>query len=92
MVRDVRLTRRAEKDLDRVPDFIRLKLLRWVRAVELEGLEEVRKIPGYHDEALKGQRQGQRSIKLNRAYRAIYVIKDEEVEFVSVEEVNKHEY
>lgn len=56
------------------------------------GLEEVRKVPGYHDEPLKGQRAGQRSIRLSRAYRAIYEIKSDGVEFVLVEEVNKHEY
>ena len=92
MIFDVRLSRRAEKELDRVPDFIRIKLLRWVRAVELEGLEMVRKIPGYHDEPLKGDRKGQRSVRLNSAYRAIYIVVKGEIEFVSIEEVTKHEY
>ncbi len=41
------------------------------------GLSEVRKVPGYHDEPLKGQRKGQRSIRLSRSYRAIYVIEEE---------------
>lgn len=46
-----------------------------------------------HDEPLKGKRQGQRSIRLNKAYRAIYIINKEGViHFVEVEEVNKHEY
>lgn len=49
-------------------------------------------MPGYHDEPLKGARVGQRSIRLNRAYRAIYVIKNDGIEFGSVEEVNKHDY
>ena len=62
-------------------------------SVEAIGLEEVRKVPGFHDEPLKGDRKGQRSIRLNRAYRAIYVAnKGGTVEFVSVEEVNKHDY
>lgn len=61
-------------------------------AIELQGLEEVRKVPGYHDEPLKGKRAGQRSIRLNRSYRAIYEIKEEQVEFVSVREVGKHDY
>ena len=44
-------------------------------------------------EALKGERFGQRSIRLSIAYRAIYEIKrDGRVEFVSIEEVSKHEY
>lgn len=49
------------------------KFAAWVQSVELVGLEEVRKVAGFHDEALKGNRKGQRSIRLNRAYRAIYV-------------------
>ena len=64
-------------------------------AVEREGLHEVRKIPGYHDEPLKGPRQGQRSrdAGLSRDYRAIYIVqRDGTVEFASVEEVSKHDY
>jgi proteic killer suppression protein len=54
----------------------------------------VRKVPGYHDEPLTGDRTGQRSIRLSRAYRAFYVIERDavRVEFVHVTEVNKHEY
>jgi proteic killer suppression protein len=69
------------------------KLRLWVAAVEAFGLDEVRRSPGYHDEPLKGPRKGQRSIRLNQAYRAIYVVKrDGTLEFASVEEVNKHRY
>lgn len=64
----------------------------WVAAVELDGLEKVRKVPGYHDEPLKGDRAGQRSIRLSRRYRAIYEIQKDTVEFASVEEVSRHEY
>jgi proteic killer suppression protein len=53
----------------------------------------VRRIPGFHDEPLAGQRTGQRSIRLSISYRAIYEIRrDGSVEFASVEEVNKHDY
>jgi len=83
----------AKRALRRVPGHIVDKLETWVDAVERDGLHEVRKIPGYHDEPLKGDRQGQRSIRLSRDYRAIYTIKsDGMVEFASVEEVSKHEY
>lgn len=48
--------------------------------------------PGFHDEPLKGTRQGQRSIRLNRSYRAIYIeTMDGTVELVKVVEVTKHE-
>lgn len=50
-------------------------------------------IPGYHDEPLKGNRTGQRSIRLSKAYRAIYIIdNDDNIEIVKVLEVNKHDY
>jgi proteic killer suppression protein len=89
---DVKLTTRAYKNLKKVPLQIAIKFQAWVDAVGHKGLSEVRKIPGYHDEALKGNRKGQRSVRLNIAYRAIYVIKDGVVNFVEVQEVNKHEY
>lgn len=62
-------------------------------AVTKVGLVETRKRPGWHDEPLQGNRKGQRSIRLNKQWRAIYVINIEnEVEFVEVIEVNPHEY
>ncbi len=84
---------RAKKQLGKVPTHVALKLKVWVDAVKNEGLAEVRKLPGFHDEPLKGKRRGQRSIRLSRAYRAIYTHSvDGEVEIVLVEEVSKHEY
>ncbi len=83
----------AKDDLKKVPLAIAVKLSGWIDAVGRMGLREVKKIPGYHDEPLKGKRRGQRSIRLNIAYRAIYVInKEGNVEFVEIKEVNKHEY
>jgi proteic killer suppression protein len=92
-IRQVRLSNSAKRALRKVPGYIADKLETWVDAVERDGLAEVRKIPGYHDEPLKGDRHGQRSIRLSRDYRAIYTVNyDGIVEFVSVEEVSKHEY
>lgn len=68
------------------------KLQSWIEAIEIEGLREVRKLSGFHDEPLKGKRKGQRSIRLNRSYRAIYTIQKDKIEFVLIEEVNKHDY
>ncbi len=82
-----------EKGFEKVPAYITDKLETWVDAVERDGIHEVRKVPGYHDEPLKGTRQGQRSIRLSRHYRAIYTVKHEgTTEFASVEEVSKHDY
>jgi toxin HigB-1 len=92
MIRQVEITKLAARQLRKVPQYILKNLMIWVTAVELDGLEEVRKVPGYHDEPLRGERAGQRSIRLSRAYRAIYEIKGGTAKFVSVEEVSKHEY
>lgn len=76
-----------------MPRHIVENLAAWVDDVETRGLEEVRKIPGYHDEPLHGDRRHQRSIRLSRAYRAVYIVKAHgAAEFVSVEEVSKHAY
>lgn len=81
------------KILPKLPPHILSKLMTWSKGVSSEGLEEMRKIPGYHDEALRGDRLGQRSIRLNRSYRAIYSIQlDGSVRIVLIEEVTKHEY
>ena len=89
----VELSTKAKKNLSKLPGYIVDKLDVWIDAVERYSLEQVRKIPGYHDEPLMGKRWGQRSIRLSLHYRAIYrILEDRSVEFVEVEEVNKHEY
>lgn len=93
MLTRIEISKRAEKDLEKVPDYIEVKLLAWIEAVENEGLEIVRKTPGYHDEPLKGDRMGQRSIRLNLNYRAIYELHTEkEIRIVEIKEVHKHDY
>ena len=93
MIRTVTLAAAADKDLKRCPLLIRQKLFVWVASVESNGLEVVRRQPGWHDDPLKGQRRGQRSIRLNRQWRAIYVVLgDGTVEFCEVREVTPHDY
>lgn len=89
----IELTKGAERDIVKVPIYIKEKLLLWVDSVERQGISKIRKIPGYHDEPLKGERSGQRSIRLNKAYRAIYIENEQkEIVIISIIEVNKHEY
>ena len=89
----VALSRPAKQDLLKVPLHIVRKLQLWIDGIENSGLNEVRKISGYHDEPLKGKRAGQRSIRLSKAYRAIYVIDHEgKIAIIKVLEVNKHDY
>ena len=87
------LSKQARKDLEKIPKRLFQNLISWIELVGADGLSEARKIPGYHDEPLMGKRWGQRSIRLSRKYRAVYVILSSGVlEFVEVKEVNKHEY
>ena len=92
MIRSVVLSKRAQKDLAKIPKHIRRLFHTWEEGVRNHGLEEIRKVPGYHDEPLKGARAGQRSIRLSRSWRAIYSLWGDHVVFAYVEEVNKHEY
>lgn len=96
MIRKVRLTKNARKALERSPRHVVVKLLGWIDLVENEGLDEARRIPGYHDELLRGQRRGQRSIRLTRAWRAIYVVvqptRVEPEPVAEVTEISKHDY
>jgi len=90
----VEFSRQAQKDIQSIPKQVALKLGLWVVSVEEIGLELTRKHggKGLHDEPLRGNRLGQRSIRLNRSYRAIYSIRKNVIEFVQIEEVNKHDY
>jgi toxin HigB-1 len=71
---------------------VAVKLQDWVEDVEDRGLEEVRKVPGYHDEPLKGALKGLRSIRLSKGYRAYYRLVNGDVALVHVEGVDKHVY
>lgn len=82
----------VKKNLYKIPLPIKKKLFTWVAAVEERGLNEVRKTLGYHDEPLKGDRQGQRSIRLNKQWRAIYRVINKKIKFIIIEEVTPHDY
>lgn len=92
MIKIIEIATSVKKNLHKIPLPIKKKLFTWVAAVEERGLNEVKKIHGYHDEPLKGDRQGQRSIRLNKQWRAIYRVIHKKIEFVLIEEVTPHEY
>lgn len=93
MIVSIQLTKNAQNDLLKAPFHIENKLLLWVDAVEKFGIHAIRRLPGFYDEPLKGSRIGQRSIRLNRAYRAIYVETiSKQIHIVKIIEVNKHDY
>ncbi len=82
---------KIEKDLNKLPVHILQKFRFWVDLVTNNGIIETRKIAGFHDEPLHGDRKGQRSIRLNKAYRAIYTEEKQSI-IITVIEVNKHDY
>lgn len=83
----------AEQQIAKVPSYIRDKLYQWVERVEEYGIYETRKIKSYHDEPLSGKRVGQRSVRLNRSFRAIYTQNiEQELILLIVIEVTNHEY
>ncbi len=85
------LHKKAWKQLKKLPAHIQGKFQGWVEAVEAFGIEEILKIPGYHDELLTGTRAGQRSVRLSRAYRIFYVEHKDKI-IIEVIEVNRHDY
>jgi toxin HigB-1 len=88
----VEITRRARRDFDRAPQRVQIALQEWVKSVETDGMLEVRKILGYHDESLHGDRRGQRSVRLNRQWRVIYTESGGELVIVTIEEITPHAY
>ncbi len=84
---------RFEKQLRKIPKFIQEAAAIWVETVESIGIRECRKIKGYHDEPLRSDRLGQRSVRLNKAYRLFYTEDNKgALHIVTIEEINKHDY
>ncbi|GGG04743.1 MULTISPECIES: type II toxin-antitoxin system mRNA interferase toxin, RelE/StbE family [Cysteiniphilum] len=89
----VELTPDAQKRIIKIPKQIIYKLRLWTVQVESLGIRKVMQIKGYHDEPLKGERKGQRSIRLNKSYRAFYRKLDNgDIEIIEVFDINKHKY
>ena len=84
--------RTVKQDLMRTPKALVIKFQKWVDDIEKYGLEEVRKVRGWHDHTLKGDRTGQRAIYLNNKWRAVYAIERDAAKIVKVIEVHAHEY
>ena len=89
---EIIISTKALKQMSTMPKMIVGKLRIWVDGVSQQGLMTMRKIPGFNDEALRGKRSGQRSIRLNKAYRAIYTVDNGVPVVVEILEVSKHKY
>ncbi|HEU5280907.1 MAG TPA: type II toxin-antitoxin system mRNA interferase toxin, RelE/StbE family [Gammaproteobacteria bacterium] len=78
------------KSLKAIPLNIRKQYEIWKRIIELEGVQGLKNIKGYHDEALKGGWKGFRSSRLSLQWRVIYKIEKEELE-VYIIDINTHQ-
>jgi proteic killer suppression protein len=75
----------------KVPPEIAKKYELWKDLVFRHGPEILREFPGFHDEPLRGKRSGQRSSRLSRQFRVIYVV-ERELVTVCVLEITPHKY
>ena len=79
------------KKSNKVPPQVVKKYELWKNLVFRHGPQILKEFSGFHDEALKGDRTGQRSSRLSFQYRVIYKV-DGEVVTVYVLEITPHNY
>ena len=75
----------------KLPQHVAKKYELWKNIVFRHGPEKLREFHGFHDEKLKGQREEQRSSRLNLQYRVIYTV-DRKIIMVFVLEITPHQY
>lgn len=75
----------------KVPIQVVKKYELWKNIVLRHGPEKLKEFPGFHDERLKGDREGQRSSRLNLQYRVIYTV-ERDIVTVYVLEITPHKY
>ena len=86
-------SKQAHKALDKAPKEILRSYETWVRMIESHGTAIVRKFPGYHDEALRGEWLGYRSSRLSLKWRVIYKVSHSgEIEVVHIARITAHDY
>ena len=83
--------RNVGKACSKLPVQIIEKYELWKNVVFRHGPEKLKEFPGFHDEALKGERKGQRSSRLSLQYRLIYSV-ERNIVTVYVLEITPHNY
>jgi len=79
------------KKCKKIPLQVLKKYELWKDLVFRHGPEILREFTGFNDEKLKGDREGQRSSRLNLQYRVIYTINGKDIT-VYVLEITPHKY
>jgi addiction module RelE/StbE family toxin len=83
--------RRVFRQLKSAPREVLKRYEKWKDIVRLSGPVGLRKIKGFHDEALRGKWKGHRSSRLGLQYRVIYKIMKDQV-MIQVVNLNPHDY
>lgn len=63
----------------------------WKSIIFRHGANKLKEFPGFHDEALQGERKGQHSSRLSLQYRVIYAV-ELEILTVFVMAITPHKY
>jgi mRNA-degrading endonuclease RelE of RelBE toxin-antitoxin system len=79
------------KTVTKLPVQVAKKYELWKDIVFRHGPGKLKEFSGFHDESLKGDRNGQRSSRLNIQYRVIYSIEHETIT-IFVIEITPHKY
>ena len=88
---DIYEHRRTSRSLKKLPVEILKRYEKWKDIVALSGPTGLRLVKGFNDEALRGERQGQRSSRLGNKYRVIYEVDGAQVR-VLVLDITAHDY
>ena len=83
--------RKLSRKFQKIPVEVLKRYEKWKDIVYLSGPVGLREIKGFHDEALSGERRGQRSSRLGQQYRVIYRVKGQEI-IVEVIDITAHDY
>jgi len=83
--------RRVDRQLDRVPREVLERYEKWKDIATLSGPPGLRRIKGFHDEALTGEWKGHRSSRLGIQFRLIYRVVASEQLF-QVVSITAHDY
>lgn len=75
----IREHHKLNKVVEKLPLQVVKKYELWKSIVFRHGPEKLKEFPGFHDEKLKGNREGQRSSRFSIQYRVIYSIEKEGV-------------
>ncbi len=75
----------------KLPAAIVKKYELWKAIIFRHGPEKLLEFPGFHDEKLRGDREGQRSSRLSLQYRVIYSV-ERDIVTIYVLEITPHNY